>query len=355
MKIGLIGLNTASGLGEKNRQLAKYIKPHKWLIVQHRVYKTLPVPDDVDCQEIRFGPKSGLESLDKINDFLDSVDVVLFDETPYYSELPRRAKGKGKRVVCILCLEWTPERKHGIWLDYVDLFICPTRQSFNLYRDELPCVYYPWPVDVDKFEFKQRTHCGRFLFINGHGGWAGRKGASVIRRALELWPEMPLTVRTQVPLHWAVGENLVVLGEIEDNTKLYDDGDVLICPHSVDGTGLEPMEAMASGMPVISTNGQPWNEYPAIRRIPANMTIKRVARNVAWYLPSAESLVGICKGILGLDITQDSLSARWWAEQRAWCRHAESIRELILYGKPEKSKAAKVSLVKGLTKADRRS
>jgi hypothetical protein len=204
-----------------------------------------------------------------------------------------------------------------------------------LSKDGLPCVYFPWPVDTDRFKFKQRLKCERFLFLNGRGGWQGRKGGDVINQALKLWPEMPLLIRDQTNSSWPIHlPNVQVLPSCKNNGDLYSEGDVLINPCKVDGTGLQPMEAMACGMPVISTNGLPWNEIPAIARIDSNRSQRMIKRPMPWYEPIPSFLVTECKDLLIQEIIIDSAEVRKWAESRSFSSKASELTELIRNGVP---------------------
>lgn len=323
-RIGLVGYNAPCGLGTKNRQLATYLPIDRWLVKPHRSGKSFQPHPDVDTIVCPNGDRR------KIEDFVRSVDVVLFDETPYYKELIPIAKQHGRRLVCIPEYEWTP--KNG-WPQQVDLFLCPTRQSYSLLSPTLPCTTAPWPVDVNAFVYRERQKCERFLFINGTGGWHGRKGSSVIKQSLNLWPEMPLIVYSQKTEGWPADlSSLSYRGSAESNGCLYDEGDVLLCPHSVDGTGLEPLEAMACGMPVIATDGLPWNELPLIGRIKSTVEQRNIARRVDWHTPSAESLVAQCKGWLGKDLSEASERVWNWARNRRWDKQAAGFTDLVLNG-----------------------
>jgi len=165
------------------------------------------------------------------------------------------------------------------------------------------------------------------LFINGRGGWAGRKGADVVHKAKQLWPDMPLTVYSQRQCRWP--PNTEVLPSVASNNQLYTVGDVLLAPHTADGVGLEPMEAMASGMPVITPDAAPWNENPALARVPVRTTRKRVRRMVDWQLCDAAGLVALCKQWLDKDIMAASQAARKWAESRDWSHCAQDFRGLL--------------------------
>lgn len=326
-RIGLVGYNCASGLGEKNRQLATHLDIDCWLIKPHGSYPTLPLHEDVDSIVCPSG------NITKLNDFLKSVDIVLFDETPYYLQLTGLAKQAGKRIVCIACQEWMPIPGTP-WLSDVDLFVCPTQHCYDLYHEELPCVYFPWPIDTERFTFKQRTEVKRFLFINGRGGWHQRKGSDIIREAFKLWPELPLDYYSQTPLGLPARQ----LPSPENNADLYSRGDVLLSPHTMDGTGLEQMEALASGMPVVNTNGRPWNEIPSLAYIPSTKTTVRIKRQVEWYTSSPEKLVQLCGRLIGADITQESLSGRQWAESRSFNNLSQSLTSLIRQGRTNETR-----------------
>lgn len=307
-RVGLVGYNCLTGLGELNRQLATHLEIDRWLVKPHPKKAMLDPHPDVDTVVCH--------NDSHVEEFLRTIDTVLFVEQPLYSTIVDKAKRLGKRIVCIPDYEWLPAQSSRTWCRHVDLFICPTGQSYDILHRELPCEEFLWPSDTARFKFKQRTKCERFLFINGHGGFNNRKGADVIRTAKHIWPEMPVLVRSQVRADWN-GFDLVE-GEIPNNVDLYNVGDVLISPHSVDGLGLELLEAPACGMPVISTDGQPWNEFISLAKIKSRTKMAKVARPVTWYIPIAQDLVYKCQAILGMDISNESLEARIWAESRSW-------------------------------------
>lgn len=327
-RIGIVGYNCNTGLGELNRQFAQYADASLWLVKPHPNVLTNPAHDNVDTMVC---PQGNPNTIKK---FCDRVDTILFAEQPYYNELIDIAKTLKKRLVCVPMMEWMPPGAKG-WPQFVDLFICPTHHCYEQFQHVVPCVEFPWPIDTQRFSFKQRgPTCESFLYIAGHGGFKGRKGIDVVLAALKLWPEFPLTVISQVKEKWPKLPNLQVIPAAETNSDLYADCDVLVYPPSVDGLGLQPMEAMACGMPVISTNGLPWNEIPAIGKIAARQTRRTVRRPVDWYIPDAQSLVDNCKRLLGQDIAEESLRCRQWAEARSWDNLASDFASIVRTGNP---------------------
>lgn len=320
-RIGLVGYNTRSGLGALNRALADWVDIDRWLMLPHRVFENLPPHPQVDTVVCRTNEGSG-----KVADFVRSVDVVVFGEQPLYTDLIQLCRQHNVRTVCVPMQEWMPPACSG-WAEQVDLFLCPTRHAYEQFAHQVPCLEFPWPVDTQQFPFEQRTACHRFVFLHGHGGWKGRKGGEILRAALRRWPEMPLVVADQTRENWPAGVERV--GELEDPAALYALGDVLLVPHCVDGLALEPLEAAARGMPVISTAGRPWDEYPAIGRIRARVTRRAVRRPVDWYEPDPEHLVDLCRQWLGDSIERESQDARRWAEGRSWERAGPLLTSLL--------------------------
>jgi len=317
--VTLVGYRCRTGLGELNRQIATYCDIENWLIKGHKNKPENGSPSERGDINLARGESN-------VSTVIDQSDVILFCETPYFKDLTSVAKSKGKRVVCVPMIEWTPRKG---WVKDVDLFICPTVQCYEkLKTDGLPCVLFPWPVDSSRFKHRSRNKCEKFLFLNGNGGWNERKGLAPIVKATKLWPEFPLVVRSQRNVRGLKIDS----GEVASNQDLYSLGDVLISPHTVDGLGLEPMEAMACGMPVISTDGQPWNEIPSIGKIQCETSQMKIARDMDWHICDPQSIVDICKRLLGQDISKESDSSREWAESLSWESRSGEFFNLVVNG-----------------------
>lgn len=330
MTIGLVGYSCNTGLGELNRQVVKYIPEiTKWLVKPHKTYGHQPPEREIDWKAFSGPAPMG---------FFEGIDTVLFFETEFYKGLTQTAKSKGKRVVCVPMLEWTPKNpSNHSWLKNVDLFICPTAQCYDTLRKEgLPCVYFPWPCDTQRFRFSKVRYCHQFLFIEGNGGYLGRKGADTVKKAKEIWPEMPLIVKSfNEEDSWPEGTQFIKAGT--DNLNLYSAGDVLIYPAKCDGIGLQPYESMVSGIPVILPSHEPWSTLPALRRLEVRVSSKVIGKNrdMPWCDSSAEDLVNQCKELLGKNIAAESKASRMWAEGRSWSTRASSFTNLVQSGVPE--------------------
>lgn len=332
-KIGLVGYSCLSGLGELNNQIADHLPIAEWLIFPHRMKNTKkPRNHTVPFRELRDSPELQVD----IRNFVERNDILLFCETPYYSQIVDYAKQLGKRTVCIPMQEWMPSLSVP-WVRQVDRYICPIFYAYQRFHKDLPCVYYDWPVDIGRFSYMSREKCERFLFLNGNGGHQGRKGIDTINRLLHIWPEIPLTVFSQnlsmtKQLRTAGAKNLVITGETLCNTYLYMQADVLLCPHTVDGLALEPREAAACGVPFLITEGPIWDDLDgcAIGRIPSGKSTMHTKTQVDCWVPSPQRLATLCQKLLGTNILEQSKKCRQWAEERSWSVLKENLLDLIV-------------------------
>jgi hypothetical protein len=296
-------LRLPSGLGEVNRQLARWLPADEWLVIPRG----------------RQGPgRAELEA------WVRSVDVVVFAETPLPPALAEVARRLGRRIVCVPMLEWFPTSG---WVRLVDLFLCPTRQCYQAIRGRLPAVEFPWPVDVERFAFRPRTRCGRFLFVEGRGGWQGRKGAAVVRAALGHWPGMPLVVRSQRPER---GHRASRSWAPWPTTGRSTRRETCSWPRTA-WTG----SAWSRWRPW--PRGCPWSRRPARRGTRSGGGPDPGGRAVQDD-PPADALAPARPGrpgadrreLVGQDLSAASQEARAWAESRAWAGAADALRKLIL-------------------------
>ncbi|MCH7726401.1 MAG: glycosyltransferase, partial [Planctomycetes bacterium] len=126
--------------------------------------------------------------------------------------------------------------------------------------------------------------------------------------------------------------NCEVRGAAPTREALYQDGDVLLFPARFNGIGLEQLEAMASGMPVIATDAPPMNESPCldiIRIASQQVAQRRRARPILEYTPSASHLAKLLRTWHGHTITEHSRTARRFAESRSWQQATNRFMEAI--------------------------
>lgn len=344
-KVGLVGWNTATGIGSMNRDLASHGLVDRWLAIHHPRYPTLSGPRDscpIDCvshDPARFD----------LGPWLAGLDWVVFAELSYLAHATRQAREHGVRVALIPMWELAHPRHE--WLRFVDLVICPHRWAYRVFSDwkerhgaawDVVCV--PWPVDSRLLPFRERRQSLRYVFINGTGGCRARrvsdgaatprrKGVDLVLDAAGLLPTIPFLVYTQLPLGRPVPANVELRTERSSRAGLYEEGDVCVQPSHWEGLGLQMLECQASGMPLVTTDAPPMNEFRPHRVVPVHETeVVSIAdfHPFTARLMRPEDLANVLADLHDTDIREPSREARAFIErEHSWEGAVESFRELL--------------------------
>lgn len=163
-------------------------------------------------------------------------------------------------------------------------FFCATQQGVDILKQRgvhnvIGAEYRPNP---DNFPWMERVVSDKVHFVmhNGWGGMHGRKGLEpTVRAYSKTIVDSRLTIITQKKWKAQSDEikNLVAKDarievlEVNDtdnvyNSAAYEIGHVAIQPSLWEGLGLTYIEAMMCGMPVITCDGPPMNQYVTDRR-----------------------------------------------------------------------------------------
>jgi glycosyltransferase involved in cell wall biosynthesis len=98
---------------------------------------------------------------------------------------------------------------------------------------------------------------------------------------------------------------------LRSRAELYDEGDVFLAPSRFEGLGFGLMESQACGMPLITTNAPPMNEYGAARLIECRQeTDIHCGKSLTVNYPSVVALANAIRQMNGKDIYEESLQAR---------------------------------------------
>jgi glycosyltransferase involved in cell wall biosynthesis len=335
-QIGLLGYNTAQGLGYLCRDFVRHVPVRKWLIPKHRRFPTLEPVIESNRFDVVIRSKISDATIQK---WVDRIDVLLFFESPIIDRVVEIAHARGKKVACVSMHESLPAKKK--WLGLVDLWLAPTLHTVVALRERNvrgSIRYFPWPVDTDRFVFQQRNRCSQFVYAQGNGGPLDRKGAVIVRQALRIDPELPISIYSQVqdeitpdkyiPVDWSGCD---FRGSVEDPTEIYQSGDVFLMPSRWEGLGLPLYECQATGMPLICTDAAPMNESNPWQRLACTSgeALLLQDRRVTSWNVDANHLVGVLRSVLGCDIYAASQSARQFAESRSWKLSAEKLHSLL--------------------------
>src|SRR5260370_6593215 len=204
---------------------------------------------------------------------LKTLDMVIFNEQPWWVPVIQCAE-LGIRTASYV-VEYTDDQI-GLYGLY-DLLICHTRQHFDKFQKFPQACFVPWGVDTSYFRpsADYAPLPGHTTFVHSSGMNPRRKGADIVVNAVsELWKagyrKFSLKLRSQVPIwkhvpdvvHELIHEGVINYEEgTFERRHIYQGGDVFLYPARFDGLGLSVYEAQASGLPVISSDFAPLNEF----------------------------------------------------------------------------------------------
>jgi glycosyltransferase involved in cell wall biosynthesis len=340
-KVGLVGWNTRTGLGYQNRDIAIHLPAARWLAPPHPRYPRLARP----CMHGEYWAPRTTPSSPQLRSWLRGLDWVLFVELPYLPGIAQLARSMGINVACVPNWEWLTV--DTTWLPFVDLMICPTKHTYRMlcqWRRDLgfawDVVYVPWPIDPERFRYRRRQRCGKFLFINGTGGVPGRrvdgscigyhrKGAELMAATARLLKSVPFLFYSQRADLPPLPDNVEARRPPSDNRDLYTEGDVCVQPSHWEGLGLQLLECQAAGLPLVTTDAAPMNECQPFRAVPATETELVFVygdQPVESRVIHPEALAEALHALHGSDVRQASEQARAYIErERSWPRLRQTI------------------------------
>lgn len=238
-------------------------------------------------------PRTGFQQFEESRKFVDSVDVILFFETPFDWGFLPYCKSRGVKTVLMPMYEWYPENP-PFQFDY---FLNPSLLDQEYFPQG---TFIPVPVEND-IAWHRRTLAKTFLHNSGHIGSRNHKGTLELLRAMEfVQSPIKLTVRSQDPeglKHLAASAKCendsrieFVFSEIPRNKLFTTEHDVYIAPEKYNGLSLPLQEAFASGMAVMTSNRYPHNTWlPNEILIPVESTTK--VRAAKGHLEIEESII----------------------------------------------------------------
>lgn len=333
MKLGLVGnTNRTSGLGNVNADLLKW----------------LPFDSVLSCpsikgQELWHQRQTTAEGqwLDRryIIEYFEAFkpDVVLAVETFWIPEFRTIALHYGVRMTLIPMHE---VYKFGRMP--VDLFLCPNKFCFNKVQEPHKLLW-PLPIDGEPFKFKQRKGpARRFLHNFGHGFLNDKRQTQRVIDAFtaQQRDDVQLCINTQVGQvkpDSMLAKFMVRYGYPEHSdprvrftrghkspAAAYAAPQVVIQPEAYAGYGRVILEAMLCGLPVITTNAPPMNEYVIEPTLLVQTTRKWLmevrAFNAVYHHVDAAHIAAAVARLAEIDIEDLSYEAAVQAEKWLWTK-----------------------------------
>lgn len=266
IRIGLIARSDNSGLGVQSKEFFDHI-PCKALVIDMTEMSNSPIitphPERFPGQRVYRLPKGfklngGIQHR-IINEFLEGLDLVFAMETAYDYNIFFEARKRGIKVILQLNYEF---------LDYPgaiappNLFASPSMWYYDQIPD--PKKFLPVPVNTEKIKVQSRQE-KTFIHIAGRPAFNDRNGTQILAESLQyLKSNIKLIVHSQQSVIFR-NRNRKANVELDyTNKENYWEnytGGVLILPRKYGGLCLPFNEALAAGMPVITTDCSPNNTW----------------------------------------------------------------------------------------------
>lgn len=276
LNIGIIAYSTSTGLGYQTLDYCNHLNPAKILLIdlsslngmeQHPEWYN-KFPHVILC--------SGFPTMEIIEKFLQGLDLIFMAETPLNFLMLKRAREM--RVKSIIHYNYE-------FLSYVsnknlptpDLLLAPT--SWHLY--DVACLSMarverlPLPIDKTKIPERSITEVKTIGHIAGRVATNDRNGTmSFLNMVKKMGNSFKYVIYIQTPketkgveLYDEINKeikrtirdvpNLKVVYDIEDNTEMYKEMDLLVLPRRYGGLCIPMLEALSAGIPVIMPNVSP--------------------------------------------------------------------------------------------------
>ena len=335
----VVGFKDDTGIGRMCQDIQKVLGVGKHLVAPSERMNTKEIyppreyfmPEDQD-QENLLGQMKGLEG------------IICIERLHWNRMLIPLAKKLGLKILCVPMWEWF--RGSDIeWKD-ADIFLCPNQKAVDiLYSYGFKnVVKIAWPLDISHLPIRNIKGPAQTFFHNaGLVDHDDRKGTSLLVKAFSRVknPDLRLIIRMQKESPLPVFDSRIELriGNLKDPAELYKEGDTAIQPSCMEGLGFMVLEPVCCGLPVITTDAQPMNEYvfhPQMRVRTQIIKKKSFACKAASikhaYLtpPSVPNLAKTIDWCSRNDLTSISEENRAFAETRHGLTQIREIWQSVL-------------------------
>ena len=192
--------------------------------------------------------------------------IIVLERNKWHKDLFAVTKELQKKIICMPNWEWLNPNENIY--HRCDVFACPNHFAFMWLKKFGFKNVFQVPPPIDVRNFPSRIVSGKAkLFIHNVGllDQDDRKATSQVVKAFSMInnSKIKLLVRSQKELSLDLKDDRIeiIIGDVEDNTELYKNGEVAIQPSKMEGIGFSILEPTVCGIPVITSNYPPMNEY----------------------------------------------------------------------------------------------
>jgi len=318
----VVAHNDDTGFGRQARDIRKVLSLGRHIVIPSERLTDRPLnpPDEVLLW--------GHDPEARVKEVLQGLQgIVFFERSGWNPDLIRCARELGVATVCVPNWEWFRGDDKN-W-DYCDLFACPNEMALKTVRSygRTNSVLLPWCLDLDSLPALSIAGPARTFVHNA--GLVDPDDRKATRDTIESFlrtrrKDIRLIVRLQkeAPLPEMDERIDVQVGNVELHADLYRNVDVAIQPSKMEGIGFMILEAVCAGLPVITTDYPPMNEYVLQPELRVRMHWwKRRAFPTAWVkhahlrLPRKDDLVRCIEWCADHDMEHFSKQNRAWAKK----------------------------------------
>lgn len=156
------------------------------------------------------------------------------------------------------------------WFNIYDFLLCNTKRHMQAMDFHPQSFYIKWGTDIELFKPEINDSTRELTFFHS-AGMSNRKGTDILIDTFienNFGEKSKLIIHTQKNLEKMFNRsfsnlqeyNIEVIEKTVSAPGLYHLGDIYVYPTRLDGLGLTMYEALACGMPVITTDYPPMNE-----------------------------------------------------------------------------------------------
>lgn len=255
----VVAYNDTTGLGRMAEDI-KALLGLRHLVIPSERFETRPLNSSSDTLLPRDAGEAEVASA------LEGLQGIVVLEALWNKQLLPTARRLGLRVACVPMWEWF----RGSDADWamVDMFLCPSDFCLRVVRSYgwRNSIQLPWTIDLSRLPSRAVRGKARVFFHNG--GLMDRDDRKSTRDTIAAFRrvrrhDVRLIVRLQKPAELGPLDDRVDvrIGNLEDVSALYEEGDVAVQPSAMEGIGFLVLEPVCCGVPTITTNCPPVNDY----------------------------------------------------------------------------------------------
>ncbi len=322
MKIGVVTTWFERGASYVSKQYLEALHDDHEVFIYARGFRNTPENEAWDQDFVHWGKESILPvpmAIDQ-KDFIkwirsNALDIVFFNEQQWW---PPVLWAREEGVITGAYIDYYTEETIPLFEAY-DFLICNTKRHFEAFEWHAQAHYIPWGTDIDLFKPGSFDPVGEVpVFFQSCGYSPLRKGTDFIIEAFSRIDQASkLIIHSQVDLKKAMpeqadnidmllkDEKLEIIEKTVSAPGLYHLGDVYVAPSRLEGIGLTAAEAISCGLPFITTDFPPMNEFVTEDSGRAARVDRLWARKDGYYWPQCRP-----------DIESLADQMRWYIDNR---------------------------------------